>query len=88
MGPNKLYRFLLNLKILKIAGGGKGTGTACLVKGSYCQCHYCKCEKGQVHCSGYGKGGGGYGNNLLLRYSIIYFNWIIKTSGIKLPQAF
>ena len=27
-----------------------GIGTACIVKGSYCQCHYCKCEKGQLHC--------------------------------------
>merc|ERR1712105_400850 len=35
-----------------------GGGTACIVKGSYCQCHYCKCEHGHVHCSGYGKGGG------------------------------
>ncbi len=23
-------------------------GTACIVKGSYCSCHYCKCEKGWV----------------------------------------
>ena len=39
-----------------------GSGTACIVKGSYCQCHYCKCEHGQLHCSGYGHGsGGGYG---------------------------
>merc|ERR1711982_12580 len=29
-------------------GGGHGGGTACIVKGSYCQCHYCKCEKGHV----------------------------------------
>merc|ERR1711971_86638 len=34
-------------------------GTACIVKGSYCNCHYCKCEKGHVHCGGYGKGGHG-----------------------------
>ena len=27
-----------------------GTGSSCVVKGSYCQCHYCKCEKGQLHC--------------------------------------
>ena len=27
-------------------GGGKGSGSACIVKGSYCSCHYCKCEKG------------------------------------------
>jgi len=41
----------------------QGTGTSCVVKGSYCQCHYCKCEKGQLHCrtkglafhSGFGK---------------------------------
>merc|ERR1712179_687420 len=42
-------------------GGG---GTSCVVKGSYCQCHYCKCEKGKIHCrhkshhayaSGFGK---------------------------------
>ena len=36
----------------------EATGTACIVKGSYCNCHYCKCEKGQVHC-GYGKHGYG-----------------------------
>jgi len=37
-------------------GHGKSAGgTACIVKGSYCNCHYCKCEKGHVHC-GYGKG--------------------------------
>ena len=35
-------------------GGGHGGGTACIVKGSYCQCHYCKCEKGHVSCKGYG----------------------------------
>ena len=35
--------------------GHKASGTACIVKGSYCNCHYCKCEKGHVHC-GYGKG--------------------------------
>ena len=31
-------------------------GTGCVVKGSYCQCHYCKCEKGQLHCSKKGFG--------------------------------
>ena len=40
-------------------GHGKGAGgTACIVKGSYCSCHYCKCEKGWVHCGkkhGYGE---------------------------------
>ena len=30
-------------------------------QGSYCQCHYCKCEKGQVHCKGHGHKSGGYG---------------------------
>ncbi|CAB4063709.1 unnamed protein product [Lepeophtheirus salmonis] len=39
-------------------GHQKGHGTACIVKGSYCNCHYCKCEKGHVHCGGYGKGYG------------------------------
>ncbi len=34
-------------------------GTACIVKGSYCNCHYCKCEKGHIHCGGYGKHGHG-----------------------------
>jgi len=38
--------------------GHSARGVACIVKGSYCQCHYCKCEHGHVHCSGYGKGGG------------------------------
>ena len=32
-------------------------GTSCVVKGSYCQCHYCKCEKGQLHCAKKGFGG-------------------------------
>ena len=35
-----------------------GTGSSCVVKGSYCQCHYCKCEHGHLHC-GYKKGGYG-----------------------------
>ena len=35
-----------------------GIGTACIVKGSYCQCHYCKCEHGHIHCKGHGHGGG------------------------------
>ena len=39
-----------------------GIGTACIVKGSYCQCHYCKCEKGHIHCKGHGHGGG-YGES-------------------------
>jgi hypothetical protein len=34
---------------------------SCETKGSYCLCHYCKCEKGRVHCGkpdlqfGYGR---------------------------------
>ena len=38
---------------------GGGGGTSCIVKGSYCQCHYCKCEHGQLHC---GSKKGGYGH--------------------------
>ena len=38
-------------------GGGKGGGTSCIVKGSYCMCHYCKCEHGHLSC-GYKKGYG------------------------------
>ena len=40
-------------------GGGKGGGTSCVVKGSYCRCHYCKCEHGHLHC---GSKKGGYGH--------------------------
>ena len=29
-----------------------------VVQGSYCNCHYCKCEKGHISCGGYGHGGG------------------------------
>ena len=32
------------------------SGTACIVKGSYCSCHYCKCEHGHIHCKGHGHG--------------------------------
>ena len=52
-------------------GGGHGGGTACIVKGSYCQCHYCKCEKGHVSCKGYGHDKG-YGNNEFYISSIFY----------------
>jgi hypothetical protein len=41
-------------------GGGSGGGTSCIVKRSYCQCHYCKCEKGHLHC---GSKKGGYGHD-------------------------
>ena len=54
----------LNIQSTEADGYGHGhshsaKGTACIVKGSYCNCHYCKCEKGHVHCGGYGKGGHG-----------------------------
>ena len=39
--------------------GHYAKGTACIVKGSYCNCHYCKCEKGHIHCGGYGHHGHG-----------------------------
>ena len=42
--------------IIKRTGSHHGTGTGCVVKGSYCQCHYCKCEKGQLHCQKKGLG--------------------------------
>ena len=44
----------------KGGGGESGGGTSCIVKGSYCQCHYCKCEHGQLHC---GSKKGGYGHD-------------------------
>ena len=31
-----------------------GSGTSCSVKGSYCSCHYCKCDYGQIHCHKHG----------------------------------
>ena len=52
-----------------------GIGTACIVKGSYCQCHYCKCEKGHIHCKGHGHGGG-YG-----KFNIYFF---LKLSTFKI----
>ena len=48
------------------------------MQGSYCNCHYCKCEKGHISCGGYGHGGG-YGENehfLGKNYSNP-FNWLI-----------
>ena len=53
----KVWRVMYCLTLSLCAqghGGGHGSGTACIVKGSYCQCHYCKCEKGHVSCKGYG----------------------------------
>ena len=63
-----LFVFVALFETTKADGYGHGhghghghhaKGTACIVKGSYCNCHYCKCEKGHVHCGGYGKGGHG-----------------------------
>ena len=36
------------------------------LQGSYCQCHYCKCEKGHIHSKGHGHGGG-YGKLKLIK---------------------
>merc|ERR1719206_90173 len=33
---------------------GPGRGTSCTVKGSYCSCHYCKCDHGNIHCQKHG----------------------------------
>ena len=52
--------------IIKRTGSHHGTGTGCVVKGSYCQCHYCKCEKGHVSCKGYGHDKG-YGNKMIFK---------------------
>ena len=52
-------------------------GTACIVKGSYCNCHYCKCEKGHVHCGGYGKHGHGkFSNSHQPKCSHYLMHWI------------
>ena len=62
--------------IIKRTGSHHGTGTGCVVKGSYCQCHYCKCEKGHVSCKGYGHEKG-YGNNNIRinsNFSLIHIN--------------
>lgn len=60
-----------------------GIGTACIVKGSYCQCHYCKCEKGHIHCKGHGHGGG-YGKSVkevgsgICRIWLPVYFWILS----------
>ena len=57
-------------------------GTACIVKGSYCNCHYCKCEKGHVHCGGYGKGGHGKTfYPIILNDSIFLFECFFLENG-------
>ena len=33
---------------------GIGIGTSCTVKGSYCSCHYCRCDMGLIHCVKHG----------------------------------
>merc|ERR1719342_1467134 len=48
-----------NHKISKRTVKGKhhvvgGVGTSCIVKGSYCSCHYCKCDHGMIHCQKHG----------------------------------
>ena len=52
-----LWTVLLKTKEKIITTEKSLLGTSCVVKGSYCQCHYCKCERGQLHCSKKGFGG-------------------------------
>ena len=33
---------------------GLGIGSSCTVKGSYCSCHYCRCDMGFIHCVKHG----------------------------------
>merc|ERR1712029_1167472 len=33
---------------------GVGYGSSCTVKGSYCSCHYCRCDHGFIHCVKHG----------------------------------
>ena len=63
-------------------GGGHGSGTACIVKGSYCQCHYCKCEKGHVSCKGYGHEKG-YGNVKLFHLDVGIYRIAVQKRRIK-----
>ncbi len=71
-----LAALLVSLLLLVVPSQGaadygkhdKAMGTACIVKGSYCNCHYCKCEKGHVHC-GYEKG---YGEQRLQHFKRVH----------------
>ena len=75
-------------------GHGHGaSGTACIVKGSYCSCHYCKCEKGHIHCGKHG----GYGERAKY-YSMKLFSFstrprfmldfqLINTYNVKLKEC-
>ena len=59
-----------------------GIGTACIVKGSYCQCHYCKCEKGHIHCKGHGHGGG-YGEDAVaLAFKYFFMHYLFQAKSI------
>ena len=55
---------LLLLVILSVASGCKGGGNQkagrkvdCSLKGSYCVCHECECDYGQIQCGGGGEEG-------------------------------
>ena len=59
-------------------------------QGSYCQCHYCKCEKGHVHCKGHGHKGGGYGEwiwNTMWRQLSKVHNHSFETLSSKYRDA-
>ncbi len=53
MRPLLIAALLLAFAGNNVAFGAKGT--ACITKGSYCSCHYCKCEHAYVYCKGYGE---------------------------------
>ena len=63
------------------------TVCSCL-QGSYCQCHYCKCEKGHVHCKGHGHGGGGYGKLVgreeQKKLFEVFCRWFIDVMSIEI----
>ena len=62
-------------------GGGKGGGTSCVVKGSYCQCHYCKCEHGHLNCGK--KGGYGHEKGLVENETLEVLNQSQSTGTEK-----
>merc|ERR1712032_770344 len=83
MGSFLLGRMLLALVCLHLlAGVCKGQGSAAdiigvSIKGSRCECHYCRCVHGHVHCQPGYKGGAG-GPGLLGKFSSLLHKAIGK----------
>ncbi len=58
------------------------------IQGSYCNCHYCKCEKGSVHCDKHGYGETTFiFQNISVNKNKYHLNSQARSTALAVPRA-